>query len=315
MPRCKPRPVKDFEVDPALRHELRDHKVAHTTPALGVIRLDYDYPSCVGDVDHPKSFTYLVVYRPVKGLTFDMCQSGKLSPEVRVRLHKVVKAFDKQKQIRAISGDCGFFYYFQEEIRKLTSKPVFMSSLCILPSLVHCLPANAQVAVFTANKANFKPMLPLLQKACTGVVAKNKIKIVDCSATERDAEGNKKCVVPGFEAVEEGKKVDTERVNAGMVKLARNIMENNPKKIAAMVLECTELPAYGDSLRYELLKEGKVVPVYDAISVCNGFMMGLQDNATIGINYDRSQQGRTAKRKDGPGKDGPKHKAARKKKA
>ena len=44
---------------------------------LGVVRLDYDYPPIPGDVDHPDSFSYDVVYRTIPGLTFEMAQSGR----------------------------------------------------------------------------------------------------------------------------------------------------------------------------------------------------------------------------------------------
>ena len=36
---------------------------------LGVIRLDYSYPPALGDIDHPGSFAYEVVYRVVPGRT------------------------------------------------------------------------------------------------------------------------------------------------------------------------------------------------------------------------------------------------------
>ena len=44
---------------------------------LGVIRLDYDYPPIPGDVDHPDSFSYDVIYHTIPGFTFEMAQSGR----------------------------------------------------------------------------------------------------------------------------------------------------------------------------------------------------------------------------------------------
>lgn len=41
---------------------------------MGILRLDYNYPPALGDIDHPGSFGYDVVYRAVPGYTFDVCQ-------------------------------------------------------------------------------------------------------------------------------------------------------------------------------------------------------------------------------------------------
>merc|ERR1719183_1135914 len=57
---------------------------------LGVIRLDYDYPPAPGDIDCPDSFNYDVYYRVVPGLTFSMCQSGKLTSDVRMEFLEAV---------------------------------------------------------------------------------------------------------------------------------------------------------------------------------------------------------------------------------
>ena len=54
-------------------------------PSLGVIRLDYDYPPALGDIDHPGSFYYDVFYRVVPGLTFGMCQKGEMPDEIKQR--------------------------------------------------------------------------------------------------------------------------------------------------------------------------------------------------------------------------------------
>ena len=32
-------------------------------PLLGILRLDYNYPAAPGDIDHPDSFNYDVIYR------------------------------------------------------------------------------------------------------------------------------------------------------------------------------------------------------------------------------------------------------------
>ena len=83
--------------------------------------------------------------------------------------------------------------------------------------------------------------------------------------------------VPHFDAVEKGEKVDVKAVTPGMEKKALEVIAANPN-IRAILMECTELPPYSDALR---AKTG--LPVYDAISACDFFMMGVQDNERFGL--------------------------------
>lgn len=79
--------------------------------SLGVIRLDYDYPPSPGDIDCPDSFGYDVHYRVVPGLTFEMCQSGKMTEDVEQEYVLAIKWLVK-KGVDGITGDCGFMMYF-----------------------------------------------------------------------------------------------------------------------------------------------------------------------------------------------------------
>ena len=54
-------------------------------------------------------------------------------------------------------------------------------------------------------------------------------------------------------------------------------------------MECTELPPYSDAVR-----AATGLPVYDAITACNFFMSGVQDNPRFGLDgftkkFDGSQ--------------------------
>jgi len=103
-------------------------------PSLGIVRLDYDYPPAPGDIDHSGSFTYDVYYRAVPGLTFDVCQSGKITPEIEKEFIEAIKWLCA-KGVKGITGDCGFMMWFQSIARRHTRKPVFMSSLAHLPAV------------------------------------------------------------------------------------------------------------------------------------------------------------------------------------
>ena len=85
--------------------------------------------------------------------------------------------------------------------------------------------------------------------------------------------------VDGFDAVAKGEKVDVPRVTPGIVKIASEAVAKNPK-IRAILLECTELPPYADSLRRALK-----MPVLDAITLVDFFHSAVTDNPVFGIDF------------------------------
>ena len=55
-------------------------------PAIGILRIDYDYPPAPGDIDHPNSYHYRTHQEIAKYLTFEAAQAGgALPPRTRTR--------------------------------------------------------------------------------------------------------------------------------------------------------------------------------------------------------------------------------------
>merc|ERR1719334_2463303 len=125
--------VKKKKLASKVRRRSSGKKKKLKACSLGVIHLDYDYPPAPGDIDSPESFAYDVFYRVVPGLTFEMCQSGKMTPAVEKRFIGKVKELD-ELGVNGITGACGFMMFFQELARRHTKKPVFISALCCLPT-------------------------------------------------------------------------------------------------------------------------------------------------------------------------------------
>jgi len=232
---------------------------------LGVVRLDYDYPPAPGDIDHPGSFGYDVFYRVVPGLTFDICQSGKMTPEVEKNFEEAVDWLIG-KGVSGITGDCGFMMYFQQLARRHATVPVFMSSLAQLPAVTCGFSKYELIGVMTANGATLRPMRNLIKDECGVDPEERRFIMIGCEK------------VPGFDAVAAGGKVNVAKVTPGMVELAKKTVLENPK-IRAFLLECTELPPYSDAIR-----SATGLPVWDSITCCNFFIAGRQDNERFGIN-------------------------------
>ena len=84
--------------------------------------------------------------------------------------------------------------------------------------------------------------------------------------------------VDGFEAVIQGGKVDTQKVEPGMVKLCTDALVQYPLA-RAFLFECTELPPYSDAVRH-----ATGLAVYDSITNCDFFINGFRDNERFGKN-------------------------------
>ena len=243
---------------------------------LGVIRLDYDYPPAPGDIDSPASFDYDVFYRVVPGLTFEMCQSGKLTPEVENEFSAAIE-FLRDKGVSGITGDCGFMMYFQQLARRSTKLPVFMSALTQLPAITCGYSRHEKIAIFTANSKTLMPMRNLICDECGVDTSEHRYVIVGCQD------------VPGFEAVALGEKVDVKMVTPGIVEKAKQCLAAHPD-VVAFLMECTELPPYSDAVR-----KATGLPVYDAITACDFFISGRKDNKRFGLNdwqedWDQDQE-------------------------
>jgi len=236
--------------------------------SLGVIRLDYDYPPAPGDIDCPDTFSYDVYYKVVPGFTFEMAQSGKMTDQVEHSFKESVRWLVEEKKVKGITGDCGFMMFFQKLARAIdcTNIPIFMSSLCQLPAVTCAYAANEQIIILTANAESLEGMREVIRQECGVDTQQQRYHIIGCGD------------VDGFEAVANGTAVDIKKVTPGMVRKAKQALKKYPDS-RAFLLECTEMAAYSDAIRY---KTG--LPVYDSVTACNFFIGSCQDDARFGIN-------------------------------
>jgi len=247
--------------------------MAASAPSLGVIRLDYDYLPVPGDVDHPQSFAYNVFYRVVPGFTFEMCQSGVMTAQVREEFISALEYLTSQG-VAGITGDCGFMMFFQRLARETSKLPVFMSSLAQLPAVTCAYAPEEQVAIFTANKRRLEPMRQLIREECGIEVHNNSTRFVIIGCED----------VPGFESVAigaRGEEVDVTKVTLGVVGKAVDVLSRHPQ-VRAFLFECTELGCYSDAVR-----AATGLPVFDAITACDFFIGARKDNARFGGSWQQ----------------------------
>jgi len=129
----------------------------------------------------------------------------------------------------------------------------------------------------TANHETLEPMRRLIRVQCGVDTHDKRYHIIGAQD------------VPGFEAVALGEKVDTAKVEPGMVELCVKTLKEFPQT-RAFLFECTELPPYSDAVR---CKTG--LPVFDAITACDFFLSSRMDNPRFGLNdwqeeFDNKQE-------------------------
>ena len=150
-------------------------------------------------------------------------------------------------------------------VRSQTDKPVFLSSLDQLPVILSSIGPDAEVAVLTANDQSLGLIESRLDRLAGLVDHSPRLQILGCQN------------IPGFEAVADGEKVDTERVSRGLRRLVSDFLSKN-SKVKCLLFECTELGVYANEIR---LMTG--LPVYDAITHCDSFMSGFILDKNFGL--------------------------------
>jgi hypothetical protein len=214
---------------------------------LGILLLDARFPRPPGDIAYAETFDFPVLYRVVPQATPDRV--------VNEAARGLVDAFCAAAQaleadgVRAICTSCGFLALHQASLAAAVSVPVFSSSLLQIPTILRAIAPTATIGVLTISRHSLTP-------AHFDAVG------VDACAQERlviaGLEGADALYQPIFE--NRGPLL-VERAEAQVVDAARSLVAGHPE-MAALVLECTNLPPYANAIQ-----AATGLPVWDAISL------------------------------------------------
>lgn len=285
------------------RHEARLSLAKKSGAILGIIQLDQEWETRVGDVHVTNSFDYQIVYKTVKGLSPQMCESGELTPEVEAAFVDAIKILDEHP-VSGITGDCGFMMWFQKLARRHTNRPVFMSPLAQIPTLTCAYAKDEKIAIITSNSNALEPMRGVIKSECgvethegRFIVAgvEEEMGLIEEAAEESEEEEApdfwdygmpppppKYSETSGTYVTEKLKrmrgKVNEDIIGGHILNKVRSLQLEHPS-IRAVILECTELPPYSDLIRAQL-----GLPVFDMVTCCDLFIEGFCDNPRFGIN-------------------------------
>ena len=223
---------------------------------VGILMLDTAFERPPGDVGHPASWPFPVVFRKVDGATARRVvyrTDLALLPAFIAAGHDLVQA-----GARLITTSCGFLALYQHELSEALPVPVATSALLQLPWLQALQPSGRRVGIITASA----PALTARHLAAVGVAADTPVAgFLSNSHFHR-------VIVDG-----EPLALDRARVEAELIDVADRLCRAHPE-VSALVLECTNLPPWSAALQ-----QATGLPVHDIRSLILWLRAGLAPDA------------------------------------
>jgi Asp/Glu/hydantoin racemase len=165
------------------------------------------------------------------------------------------------KGAAAIATSCGFLSIFQREMADSLAVPVATSALMQVPWVQAMLPAGRRVGVITACAASLTPA----HLAAAGAPADTPV------AGLEHGDELYRVLVAG-----EKDDLDPQAAQRDVLDAARDLLTRHPA-VAAIVLECANLPPYA-----AVLRATSGLPVYDIHSMITWLQAGLRPRTFAG---------------------------------
>ncbi|MEH6946983.1 aspartate/glutamate racemase family protein [Bacillus sp. JJ634] len=214
--------------------------------SVGILYLDECwYPVLPGNVANLSTYTF-----PVRLKKVPNCTTSRLLDGDERLLESIIEAAKELEAegARAISAACGFFGNFQDKVADAVDIPVYLSSVVQVPWIKTGLKSNQKIGILTAYANGMKENL---FKSC-GIFDPSVCVIKDLSK------------LPEFSAIIENRGTfDNEKVRNEVVTATINLVNDNPD-IAAILLECSDLPPYAADIQRHVK-----LPTYDFITLIN----------------------------------------------
>ncbi|HTT12631.1 MAG TPA: aspartate/glutamate racemase family protein [Burkholderiaceae bacterium] len=229
---------------------MREH---HHVPAhLGILMLATRFPRLPGDIGNPASFAFPVRYRRVEGASA-LRVVRERDDDLLARFVAAGRALAEEGAV-GIATSCGFLAALQPRLAAALPVPVATSSLLQAAWIAPALPAGRCVGIVTIDA----DALDASQLAGVGAALDLPIEGVD--PTGEFATG----------ILGDAVTLDPAAAERDVVDAARRLVARRPD-VAAIVLECTNMPPYRTAVHRATGR-----PVYDVVTMLEWFWRGLQ---------------------------------------
>lgn len=208
-------------------------------PFIGILSLDTRFARIPGDAGHPGSYHLPARVRVVEGAgSPEIVRDGRPAPELVARFIAAARAFEAEGAV-LITSTCGFLIHVQDEIARAVGVPVLLSGLALVP-IVSRLTGGRPLGILTASAPSLGPGA-LAAAGCGGL----DVRVAGMEAEPMFAET--------FLAAKAAQRAtfDPEAMGAAVTSVARRLTAAHPE-IAAVILECGNLPPYATRLRAAL---------------------------------------------------------------
>lgn len=221
------------------------------TGFIGILQLQTRFPRPLGDIGHPETFDF-----PVRRLVVPRASAEAV---VRQDPRRLLPAFiDAARKLEAegalaITTSCGFLALVQDELAGSLRVPFAASALLQVGWLARLLPPGRRVGVLTADAR----ALSWSHLAAAGAPAETPL-----AGLDPDGELARTLF-------EDRETLDPRRAEADAVDAAMRLTAAHPD-LAALVLECTNLPPYRGAIM-----RATGLPVYDCNTLVRWLWQGL----------------------------------------
>ncbi|HTV76727.1 MAG TPA: hypothetical protein VMF03_00610 [Steroidobacteraceae bacterium] len=220
---------------------------------LGILVLKERIPCPPGTPGNPTTFPFPVIYECIEGVTASQLRNANDPGGLAAFLSAARVLVDKG--VRAILGGCGLMIVHQHELARAMPIPVLSSSLLQLPLIAATLDPEARIGVIASSHASLSE-----EHLALSGIARDRAVLAGMDG--------KRCFTAAV--MQEGGVLDFEGVRDETIALARAMVADHPR-IAAVLLECVDLPPYAAALQ-----EAIGLPVFDITTLATWGASGVR---------------------------------------
>lgn len=212
--------------------------------SIGILMLDTRFPRLPGDIGNATTFDFPVKFKIVAGAS---PRRVVLEQDATLLDAFVVAARELERDgVRAITTSCGFLALFQRELAAAIGVPVFTSSLMQLPVVHRMLRPDQTIGILTAHADRLNPQV---LEAIGGAGIPHVVAGAEHTPAFYDV------------FVMNGDTIDPGRAEAGVVAMARELVERFPD-VGAFVCEGTNFSTFGPAVQ-----EATGRPFFDIVTM------------------------------------------------